>query len=257
MSTRGGKVRALLALVAALGAGVGGCSSGRKVTSNPSKDSTTRYNLARIYLEQGNVQESIDLLEQVIRDSPRYAEARNLLGLAHWSVTQRPQARAEFERALEINPLLTDARVNLGVILSEEADYASAEAEFRRALEDRTYPTPEKPLVNLAVNQLKQGQARQALDHAGRAIRTNQAYPRAYDVYVQALGKTAGAEAGPEYQALARELDSSLDFHLNLGKAFLKASDGRRARPHLMRVVALNPSSEQASKARQALAQLP
>jgi Tfp pilus assembly protein PilF len=258
MSMRGRKRTAVAVLAVGLCApGLGGCSGGKRATSSPTKESMTRYNLARIYLEQGKVQESIALLQQVTRDAPRYAEARNLLGLAHWSVTQRPQARAEFERALEINPLLTDARVNLGVVLSEEGDYARAEAEFRRALEDRTYATPEKPLANLAINQLKQGQPQQALEHAARAIRANQAYARAYDIYVQALGKAAGGAAGLEYQTLARDLDASLDFHLNLGQAFLKGNDGRRARPHLMRVVALNPSSDQASRARQALKQLP
>jgi Tfp pilus assembly protein PilF len=193
----------------------------------------------------------------VLKENPRHAEARNLLGLVHWSVGRRAEARGEFARALEINPYFSDARVNLGVIMSEEGHFGEAEAEFQRALDDKTYPTPEKPLVNLAVNLMKQGRPRQALERAERAIRTNPRYTRAFEVFVQALQGAERDGAGVEYRTLLRDLDRSQDFHLNLAQAFLKENDSRRARAHLQRVVALDSASEQATRARQALEKIP
>lgn len=242
-----------LAALAALGC----ASRSRPAISPVTREVSTRYNLARIYLEQGKVQESIRLLHEVLEEEPRHDEARNLLGLVYWSIGRLPEARAEFERALEINPYQSDARVNLGVVLSEQGQYERANEEFRRALADKTYPTPEKPLVNLAVNKIKQGHPREALKEADQAIRRNPRYQRAYEVYVQALQKADRGTAGAEYQTLMRDMDRSLDFHLNLAEAFLKENDRRRARAHLERVVALDPSSEQASKARQTLEKLP
>jgi len=242
-----------LALAAVAALAVGCSTRGKPAVAAASRDISTRYNMARIYLEQGRPQDSIRLLKQVLDQVPRHDGARNLLGLVHWSTGRLEQARAEFERALEINPYLSDARVNLGVVLSEQGDYTRADAEFRRTLEDKTYPTPEKPLVNLALNQMKQGKPREALARAGEAIRTNPRHVRAYEVYVQALRTAGAAGAGTEYQTLQRDMDRSLDFHLNLAEAFVREKDNARARAHLQRVVALEPDSEQATRARQSL----
>lgn len=256
--TRTGHWRAGIGVMAALAACGPGCASrGKPPMGASSREVATRYNMARVYIEQGKVQESIRLLEEVLKEEPRHDGARNLLGLVYWSIGKMPEARSEFERALEINPYQSDARVNLGVVLSEQGDYPRADAEFLRVLDDKTYPTPEKPLVNLAVNQIRQGRHGQAMERAGQAIRRNPAYARAYEVYVEALRKTDGASAGIEYRTLLRDMDRSLDFHLNLAEAFLKEDDLRLARTHLERVVALEPGSEQAARARRTLEKIP
>ena len=252
-----GTLLAVLA-TAALSLAVGGCASrGKPLVSSASRDQTTRYNLARVYLDQGKVQESIQQLNELLDMAPRHAEGHNLLGLAHWSVGRHTEARAEFERALEINPYFSDARVNLGVVHSEEGRFAEADQEFQKVLEDKTYPTPEKPLVNLAVNRIKQGQPARALEEAERAIRRNPRYTRAYDVFVQAVRSSERGGAGPEYRALLRDMDRSIEFHVNLADAFLKENEVRRARAHLQRVVALDPEGEQGTRARQTLEKLP
>jgi len=235
-----------------------GCSSGAPLPgAAPSRQNATRYNMARVYLEQGKVQESIRALEGLLKDDPKNADAHNLLGVVYWSISRREEARSEFEKALDLDEYMSDARVNLGVILSEEGEYSKAEAEFRRALDDRTYATPEKPLVNLAVNHLKLGRAGEAMTDAQEAIRRNPRYARAYEIYVEALQKADPGATGTEYRTLLRDMDRSQDFHLNLAEAFLKENDSRHARAHFRRVVALDPASEQAGKARQALEKLP
>lgn len=252
-----GVLAALLAPALLTLAAAGCASKGKPMVSAATRDQATRYNLARVYLEQGKVNESIQQLNDLLREDPKHVEGHNLLGLAHWSVGRREEARAEFERALEINPYFSDARVNLGVVHSEEGRFAEADQEFQKALEDKTYPTPEKPLVNLAVNRIKQGQPARALEEAERAIRRNLNYTRAYDVFVQAVRGAEKAGAGPEYRALLRDMDRSLDFHVNIAEAFLKENEVRRARAHLQRVVALDPDGERGSRARQTLEKLP
>ncbi len=214
---------------------------------------TNQYNLARVYLNQGRAKEAIPLLQEVLGKDSNHAGAHNLLGVVYWSLGQAEQARGEFERALEISPYMTDARVNLGVLFSEAGNYERAREEFQLALEDRTYVSPEKPLVNLAVNDIKLGRPREALVRAEEAIRRNPLYTRAYSVFVDALHQSDPDVAGVEYRTLARELAQSQDFHLNLGEAFLKKDDSRRARFHLEKVVEINPSSEQAGQARKTL----
>jgi superkiller protein 3 len=230
------------------------CSGGDKdPTLSPRREITNRYNMARVYLNQGRALDAIPLLEEVIEKEPRHAEAHNLLGVVFWTLGQPEKAQAILERALEISPYLSDARVNLGVLFSEGGDYERARQEFERALKDRNYATPEKPLVNLAVNDIKQGRPREALVQAEKAIRHNPLYARAYGVFVEALRKADPKVAGVEYRTLVRALDGSQDFHLNLGNAFLEKQDRKRARYHLEKVVDLNPSNEQAGQARKNL----
>ncbi len=220
---------------------------------SPERELTNRYNLAQVYLSQGRAKEAIPLLEEVTRRDPKHAGAHNLLGVVYWSLGQTQRARDEYERSLEIDPYLTDARVNLGVLFSEAEDYERAREEFQLALEDRTYISPEKPLVNLAVNDIKLGHPREALVRTEEAIRRNPLYTPAYRVFVDALRQADPEVAGVEYRTLARDLARSQDFHLNLGEAFLKKDDLRRARFHLEKAVKINPSSEQAGQARKVL----
>ncbi|MEE9218254.1 MAG: tetratricopeptide repeat protein [Acidobacteriota bacterium] len=245
----------VLLLGAALAlAGCFGKSSGRSPPR--SHRVSVNYNMARVYLNQGKIQKAIQLLEEVLDEEPKHARACNLLGLVYWTISEPEEARGHFERALKINPYFSDARVNLGVLYSEEQQFEQAKIQFQLALKDRTYATPEKPLVNLAVNEMHQGRPQEALSRAEEAIRRNKHYTRAYQVFVQALRKVDPVVAGAEYRTLVRELERSQDFHLNLGEAFLEEEDSRRARVHLKRVVQLDPSSELAQQARRTLDQL-
>lgn len=257
MTTRLSACRSIVLLTLAAFLFCACATRGKPAMSATSREISTRTQMARVYLEQGKVQESMQLLREVLKEEPRHDGARNLLGLVYWSIGKLPEARAEFERALEANPYQSDARVNLGVVLSESGEYDKANAEFQRVLEDKTYATPEKPLVNLALNEMKQGKTRAAMMQAERAIRRSPGYARAYEVYVQALRQSDAAAASVEFETLVREMDRSLDFHLNLGEAFVKENDRRRARFHLQKAVALGPGSEQAVKARQSLEKLP
>lgn len=74
--------------------------------------------------------------------------ARNLLGLGYVSRGQREEARACFERSIELEPHFAEAHNNLGMVLSELGRLETAKQSFQNAI--RLNPQMAKAYANLA-----------------------------------------------------------------------------------------------------------
>src|SRR5205823_7411903 len=84
--------------------------------------------------------------------------------------TSPDEARAAYQRAIELDPDHSDAHVNLGRMLHEEGAPLAAQQHYRRALEtDPSHPTA---AFNLGV----------ALEDLGRLNEARNAYLRAIDL---------------------------------------------------------------------------
>ena len=90
----------------------------------------------QLYLRQGRLS---DALEAYVASMERLAEppARLLQELATvYAITGRTEeAKKNFEKAIDKDPLLADAHADLGLLLESEGRLAEAESRYRRALE--------------------------------------------------------------------------------------------------------------------------
>src|SRR5262245_34076075 len=102
---------------------------------------------ARERLDAGDAYGAIHLLRELIASGQAFADAHNLMGLAHAMVGQRKEAMAEFDTALTLNPRYVDAQLNRAVTLSdmgegEEAAKAFAEAQKLGAVDHTGFSAP-------------------------------------------------------------------------------------------------------------------
>lgn len=158
------------------------------------------------------------LLEELIAAGHRYADAHHLLGLCRSFLGHVPEALAQFERALELNPRYLEAHIHRGIILSDLGRSAEAEAAFHRAAEE--------------------GQAE--VEGLARPVASRLANLHA------ALGE-AYAEAhqvGEAVNQLRRAVALGPDFHdlrYRLARLLIEQGQVLEAREHLERIVAANP----------------
>lgn len=98
--------------------------------------SDAKNNLARVYIDRGEPQKAIPLLEQVLKDLTyeRPAKATLNLGLAHFRLKDYSTARGYFEKALAYGRDNCLGQTYLGRSYYETADYARAVEILDRAV---------------------------------------------------------------------------------------------------------------------------
>jgi tetratricopeptide (TPR) repeat protein len=115
------------------------------IRNNP-KAADARLLLGSLLMEQGDRSESIEQLTEAVRLQPQSAEAQNALGEAYNSFGDAKAARAPFEKAVATDPGFAVAQVNLGLVLLQAGEYEAAAGHLDRALKnmgktaDAAYP---------------------------------------------------------------------------------------------------------------------
>lgn len=72
-----------------------------------------RVKLAKVYAKKGFHSRAVDELKRIRSERPNYMAARVALGILHYGSNNVIEARAEWERVLEIEPLNRDAQMYL------------------------------------------------------------------------------------------------------------------------------------------------
>jgi tetratricopeptide (TPR) repeat protein len=103
------------------------------IKNNP-KDADARLLLGSLLMEEGDRSESIEQLSEAVRLRPASADAQNALGEAYNSFGDSKAARAPFEKAVAINPGFAVAQVNLGLVLLQAGEYEAAAGHLDRAI---------------------------------------------------------------------------------------------------------------------------
>jgi protein O-GlcNAc transferase len=88
------------------------------------------YNLARLYVVEGRLDEADESARNAIRIQPRMAMAHNLLGLILEKQDKLPQAVAAYEQAVRIVPDDVLFNYNLGAAYFKTEEYAKAKEAF-------------------------------------------------------------------------------------------------------------------------------
>lgn len=99
----------------------------------PSNLDVARQN-ALVAIQNGESEQAIPMLQDMVSEHPNFPDLRHLLGLAYGDQGDHDEAIACFRKALEINEHYLKARINLAFTYMELEQFDAAEAELRLAL---------------------------------------------------------------------------------------------------------------------------
>jgi len=244
------------ALVALVGLAAGCASSGPPAPADAGP--LQHYQMARMYFEQGRTDDALKEIELSLRRDDTLPQVHFYKGFIYYSLGDMAKAVPPFEAAVQRDPYYTDARMYLAAAYEELGRPQDALAELDRALSNRTYPTPEKILVNKALVLARQGQYEPALAALRQAIDIKPRYYRAHFETAQILETTGrGKEALAAYENAAPGFVDDAAFHLAYGSALFRARREAEAKAQLKRAVELAPGSTVAAKASELLEVIP
>jgi tetratricopeptide (TPR) repeat protein len=174
---------------------------------------------AKDRLAAGDPYGAIHILREVTASGRAFADAHQLLGLAHSMADQKEEALAEFDRALSLNPRYVEAHLNRAVTLNELGRYDDAVAAFSAA------------------------QGLGGVDHTGfpaqEASRLANLHAELAEAYVEAGGIH---EAIEQYAQAARLRPEFVDLRYRLARLRLEAGDALQTRVELEAILELRPS---------------
>ena len=214
--------RRSVVLPALLGAALlGGCASSQSTkVKEEARQAEGLYRLAQLDFSQGKNQDAITHAKKSLEMEPKNAEANAFLGLVYLYLSDYKNAEKSLQEAVRLNPYLTDARNMLGAVYMKTGRPEQARNAFMECLKDKTYASPEKVLYNLGTLQLEAKQFADAESSFRRAVEANAKYAKGY---------------------------------YGLGQALLMSGRGAEARENFEKVIALDPASPEAAKAKEAL----
>ena len=215
--------RPFAVLVAFVCAGLLSCASSQATRNREeSRQAEGLYRLAQLDFSQGKNQDAITHAKKSIDMDPKNADVHAFLGLMYLYLSDYRSAEKSLQEAVSLNPYLTDARNTLGAVYMKTGRKEDAQKEFLECLKDTTYSYPEKILYNLGTLQLEEKHIAEAEATFRRAVEANASYAKGY---------------------------------YGLGQVLLQAGRRDEALKNFEKVIALDPSSPEAAKAKEALGQ--
>lgn len=129
-----------------------------RATSLDQDNSRARYNYAAMVFSQEHVRESYEQLERVASDASY--EGRSLvfegLGRSALRLGRQEDAKAAFQRALQLNENLFIARLELALVYFDQQDYPLARLYYQNYLTTIAFlQLPHTPRALLASNQIE------------------------------------------------------------------------------------------------------
>lgn len=91
-----------------------------------------RLGIARSMLESGQKTQAVSLLENLVSEDPRYADAYDVLGRGHFELGNFDQALATYRMASDMTPASISRLQNLGIITFYSGDRVEAEKILAR-----------------------------------------------------------------------------------------------------------------------------
>ena len=106
-------------------------------------------------IDSNNFEAALAPLQKFVAEKPEVAYAHFQLGYAYTALKRGDEARAEYERAIALDPKMPEADLNLGILLLDKQEYAAAITPLSKAVE--LLPSQSRPRSLLAVAQDRSG----------------------------------------------------------------------------------------------------
>jgi protein O-GlcNAc transferase len=197
--------------------------------------------LGSVLMEEGNRTESIAQLNEAVRLNPKSAEALNALGEADPKV-----ARPSFEKAIALDPALAQARVNLGLVLVQSNEMAAAAKQLDRAIALLGHkPDAAFPHYLRAKVYTEKNETQNAASELNEAVSLRPDFAEAWSDLGQArknLLDDDGALKAFERAVAADPNDAVAQYRL--GAEYLVTGKPHEAVGHLQNALAINPEDQ-------------
>jgi len=106
-------------------------------------------------IDANNFEAAVAPLQRFIAEKPEVAFAHFQLGYTYTALKRSDEARAEYERAIAVDPKMPEAYLNLGILLLDKQEYPAAVVPLSKAVE--LLPAQSRPRSLLAVAQDRSG----------------------------------------------------------------------------------------------------
>jgi tetratricopeptide (TPR) repeat protein len=206
------------------------------------------------YILRGNYEAALRQLEGAKTSGASPAEVENLRGLALLLEGKVAEARASFDRALELDAKLGAARFNRGVTSLRAADYAAATGDLQLVWADEQSPLRADAAYHLGIVADRLDRPADAETWLDRALTLDPSLDGAL-LYIGVLRERRDdlQGAGRAYLEYLRAHPDSTAAMLRFGLSAHKAGRTEVAREYLQRVIAAAPESTEATEARKFL----
>ena len=123
----------------------------RRVLANPLNELLDE---ARAAIDRNDFQAAIEPLKKFLAEKDDFAYAHFQLGYVYTALKQPKQARAEYEKAIALDPKMSEAQLDLGILLLD-SDPVAAVASLAKAVD--LLPTQSRPRFLLGAAQERSG----------------------------------------------------------------------------------------------------
>jgi Flp pilus assembly protein TadD len=201
----------------------------------------TFYNLGTLYMKGGQPSQAKAAFERALQLKPDYSDASNSLGALLAQSGQVPAAIERFRAALQAKPDFADALNNLGFALFQTGETAQAYELYQNAL--ALQPDFPEALNNLGIFFGRQGDLDRALTYFQQAVDRRSGYGEA----ANNLALVIAARGEPDkavtvLQRLQKENPAFEMTYVNLCRMYLKAGRRQEAVQILEQLLQRNPT---------------
>ena len=226
------------------------CASAQKrIEQAKEKDPQYQYNLGLYYLNNNELDQAIRYFDKSLSLNPRYFVAFYGRGLAYSMKGNLEESQRSLQKCLEISPPFSEARNALGMVYQELGYLDRAAEEFTRAMADPNYNSKELPAFNLAKLFLTQNKLDQALEMARKSIGFNNRYALGHNLEGFLLEKQdLLPDAIASYEKALKLVPGEVNFSFNLGAAYFKNEEFRKAEEVFSRILPKTTDAEQRAK---------
>jgi Tfp pilus assembly protein PilF/peroxiredoxin len=202
----------------------------------------TFHNLGTLYMKRGRPVEARAAFERALELKPDYAEASNSLGALLAQSGEVKAAIDRFRAALEARPDFADALNNLGFALFQTEQPEQAYELYQKAL--TLNPDFPEALNNLGIFFGRQGDLESAQRFFQQAVDKRRGYGEAANNLALVLSARGQPDAAVD--VLRRSLEEAPEFemtYVTLSRIYLKAGQRREAVQVLERLLQRNPKN--------------
>jgi len=214
-------------------------SLNRAVVLDPS-DADALNNLANIDVHNGKFEAALDRYLQAKSMRADWPEIHHNLGVLYRKMERKEDAKAEFRRAVEINPEYPSALCELGEIEAEDGEFDEAEEHLVAAAKLTDFDSETEFHFGTMYHQKKNYP--EAIKHFQRSVELNDAIPEVWNNLGNA--QLENGDLDDALDSFSRALDLKPDFayaHNNLGKLQRSRGDRKLAEFHYRKALEIEP----------------
>lgn len=217
----------------------------KEILSSEPQQPDALHLLGLVCMHEGDLEESIGLIQRAINEKSEVALYHSNLGNAYSSRFDFEKANQEFERAVELNPGYRDAYYNWAVNLQRQSKLSESNEKLTKCvnLDQKFWPA----FTTLANNHIRLGELAMAEEFVRAALKLNPQYAPAFSSYGTLEFERSNLDKAKAYHLKAIEL--SPDFfqaYCNLGLVEYELGQLDLAEKAFRKALDIEPSSAEA-----------